>query len=347
MPPEYEHGNVNELRQDLVTGRWVIISTSRGKRPQEFRINEKIPPTPIADCPFEDPEGNGINGSAFRAYSKNGERTEKPDRSWVVQVIPNKFPILEDHDGICAEKITHGEYTSMPAIGRHEVIITRDHESDIADLPVEIDAILVRAWRDRMRDIAEDKCIAYILVFQNHGKEAGASVQHPHSQLIALPVVPPSVERSLAGSLEYQQTHNTCVHCAIIANEQKEGLRVIAETTGFIVLTPYAPHAPFEVRIFPKHHVHDFRTLTTMDIEELADVLKRALQMITVAIGHFSYNLFIHTSPVSAGDHSHYHWHVEILPKSSTHAGVEFGTGVLVLSVAPEDAAAHFKSKWR
>ena len=340
--PKHE---VTELRQDPVTKRWVLISTRRGKRPQEFRVKEKIPVTPISVCPFESAKAGG-NAPAILVRDPKGKAIRE-DGNWAVRVIPNKFPILESHDGTCAKATTRGGNVVMPAIGKHEVIITRDHVRDIADLPVGVGTLVVRAWRDRMRDIAEDPCIAYVLVFQNHGKDAGASVQHPHSQLIALPVVPPDVARSLEGSRAYEHAHHACVHCAMLVAEKKDRVRVIAETKDFLVLTPYAPHAPFEVRIFPKLHSPDFRTLTDGQTIVFADVLKRTLQMITKSLGHFSYNLFVHTSPVSNEDHAHYHWHVEILPKSSTHAGVEFGTGILVLSVAPEDAAAHFRSKWK
>jgi len=340
--PKHE---VTELRQDAVTGRWVLISTRRGKRPQEFKIKIKPPVTPISECPFEDREAGG-NAPAVLVLNRKGEHISETG-AWRVRVIPNKYPVLEDHDGICAEVDARGLEVSIAGIGKHEVIITRDHKRDLERMPQREVELSVRAWRDRMRSISEDKCIQYVLVLQNHGKDAGASVQHPHSQLIALPIVPPDVARSLDGSAAYFDAHHTCVHCDILAHERKAKVRIVGETKEYIVLTPYAPHAPFEIRIFPKQHESDFRTLSDKGIATFAEVLQKSLRTIERSLGSFSYNMFVHTAPVNRGGYEHYHWHIEILPKSSTHAGVEFGTGILVLSVAPESAAEHFRKHWK
>lgn len=337
---------VTELRQDAVTKRWVLISTRRGKRPQEYRVKEKPPVTPIAECPFETPKAGG-NAPAVLVFDAKGNNTSEEGSKWRVRVIPNKYPVLIDHDGVCAEEVTKGLEVSLAGIGKHEVIITKDHRKDLGDLPVRDVALVVRAWRDRMRDIARDACIQYVLVFQNHGKDAGASVQHPHSQLIALPIVPPDVARSLEGSLAYFDSNKCCVHCDILSSERKARVRVVGETKDFIVLTPYAPHAPFELRIFPKKHQSDFRLLDERGVTAFAEILKQALHGISHTLGEYSYNMFVHTAPVGKGDHSHYHWHVEVLPKSSTHAGLEFGTGILALSITPESAAEMFRKKWK
>jgi len=337
---------ITELRQDVVTGRWVLISTRRGKRPQEYRVKERPPITPISECPFESPKAGG-NAPAVLVFDAKGRPTHEEGNKWRVRVIPNKFPVLEDHDGVCAEKVVRGLESTIPGIGKHEVIITKDHKRDIGDLPTSEVSLVARAWRDRMREIAKDECIQYVLVFQNHGKDAGASVQHPHSQLIALPIVPPDVARSLEGSKLYYARAKSCVHCDIVAHERKTKTRIVGETNEYVVLTPYAPHAPFEIRIIPKEHKSDFRLLDDAGLDAFADVLKKSIRVIGQSLGAFSYNLFIHTAPVGKGNHEHYHWHVEILPKSSTHAGVEFGTGILVLSVDPETVAAHFRAKWK
>ncbi|MCR4323068.1 MAG: DUF4921 family protein [Candidatus Azambacteria bacterium] len=328
---------ISELRQDLVSGDWVVIALARGKRPHAFATSTKTKNVarPLSQCPFETLSEKKEKPLVRYDYRQGGHMT-----GWSVVAVPNKFPAFSK--GICRSFSKEGPYTMAEGVGSHEVFILRDHKRYIPDLDAEEMINLVRAYRERYQSLAHEKCIAYVLVFHNHGREAGASLPHPHSQLIAMPVIPPDVSRSLRGSERFFHEHGTCVHCEMIQYELRVKKRIIDENERFVAFTPFASKMAFEIRIFPKIHQPNFGMLEDNDLALVAKMLQKQLTRLRKGLNDPAYNFFIHTSP-EGEKHAHYHWHIEILPKTSIWAGFEMGTGIEISAIAPEDAAAFLR----
>lgn len=323
--------NVQELRQDVVTGDWTILAAGRSKRPDQFYRKEKRKKAPKKGCPFEHP-----HEEAFMVYPSGASI-----KNWKLQVIPNKYPILRDHDSLCSEIFSYGPYRYASAIGHHEVVITRDHHKNYPRLSPADALLVLKSFQQRYRVTAQDKCIAYFFALHNWGPSAGASVYHPHYQIIALPVVPPNVYRSLHGSKKYYEKHHICVHCEMIAWEVAHNDRVVFENDEAIAFTPYASRFPFELRVFPKMHFPYFEDTPESVLKGVASILRKTLAALEKYVGDPDYNFYIHTSPIrEKGSHAHYHWHIEILSQLTKIASLEIGTGIEVNVVHPGEAAA-------
>jgi UDPglucose--hexose-1-phosphate uridylyltransferase len=327
----YNKKGVSELRQDLVSGDWVVIATGRAKRPHEFlKRRHKSFVQPKLRCPFEH-----ILKDALLIFSK--DKNHSVD-DWFLQVVPNKYPAFGK--GICAIFYKNGPYQWTEGVGFHEVVITRDHERSLALMSDKEAELVLRAYQDRYMVMKDDDCVKYISIFHNHGQGAGATISHPHSQIIAIPVIPPDVDRSLKGSAKYFHNHKACVHCVMLKYEQRDKRRIIYENEGFIVLAPFASKTAFEMRIFPRRHFSHFESTPPKSILLLSNALRVTLAKLYNGLRNPDYNFFIHTAPASAGkEYDHYHWHLEILPKTSIWAGFEIGTGIEISSIAPESAA--------
>ena len=247
-----------ELRKDPIVGRWVIISTDRAKRPTDFaRDAVKIKG---GFCPFC--YGNEAKTPpeilAYRP-SSNGNTPQKDSPGWTVRVVPNKFPALGIEGNL--NKQAEGMFDKMNGIGAHEVVIeTPDHNATLASLSSKKIEDVLWAFRDRILDLKKDRRFKYILLFKNHGEAAGASLEHSHSQLIALPIVPIYVVEELQGAKQYYIYKERCVFCDAIRQEMDNGTRVVAENEDFLTLAPYAPRFPFETWILPKPTSRPSRT---------------------------------------------------------------------------------------
>lgn len=313
----------SELRQDLVSGDWIIIAPKRMERHKRMRI-----------CPFCHLEET--------KQEKPVLEYKRSDGSWSLIVIPNKFPALSAYEKL--EKRGNGPFSVMNAAGFHEVIITRDHDRHIPDLTVEETAEIIDAYQDRYLDLMNKKHINYISIFHNFGKEAGASLEHPHSQLMALSVVDPDIHRSLRGSRDYYEKNRRCVHCLMIEWEMEQKTRIIAENDDFVMFVPFVSRVPSEIRIFPKDHKAYFERITEKEKFNLAEILKEGLLRLDLVLGNKNaYNFFIHTAPCDGISYGHYHWHIEILPKISIQAGFEKGAQMEIIPIAPEDAAKQLR----
>ena len=315
----------------MVSGDWVVIATGRAKRPQEF-LKKREPPfqQPKHTCPFE-----RRSSDAMLLYCLDSAR--KKD-NWWIQVIPNKFPAFGK--GICSVFNHSGPYEWTEGVGFHEVVVTRDHERPLARMNDQEAELIIRAYQDRYRAIKDDPCVEYVVIFHNQGRLAGASVVHPHSQIIAIPVIPPDVARSLKGSARYFEEHGTCVHCVIMEYELKEKARIVYENERFVALAPYASKTAFEMRIFPKTHSAHFEEITDDDRMLFANCLRISLAKLSKGLKDPDFNFFLHTAPTGdSHQFNHYHWHVEILPKTAIWAGFEIGTGIEISTITPEKAA--------
>jgi UDPglucose--hexose-1-phosphate uridylyltransferase len=323
-----------ELRKDPVTGRWVIISTERRKRPHDFKLDMPIP-TGQRFCPFC-PGQEDKTPPEVLSYRHNGGPPNTP--GWEVRVVPNKFPALQVEGGL--DRQGEGLFDRMNGIGAHEVIIeTSEHGQTLATLPgVAVEKVLW-AFRDRVADLKQDRRFRYILIFKNHGAAAGASLEHSHSQLIALPIVPRQVREEVDGAKQHYSFKERCVFCDIIRQEIAASVRLIAENGDFVALAPYAPRFPFETWILPRRHQAHFEDAPRHEFETLARLIKGVLQRMNRTLVNPPYNLIVHSSPFSEQTGEFYHWHVEIMPKLTKVAGFEWGSGFYINPTSPEEAA--------
>lgn len=327
-----------ELRKDPVTGRWVIIASDRAMRPNDF-IREQVTIKGGHFCPFC-PGNEQKTPPEILAYRPKGGGRNEP--GWSLRVIPNKFPALRVEGDL--NRQGDGIYDHMNGVGAHEVLIeTPDHNVSLAQLPEKNVEDIFWAFRDRILDLRKDRRLIYILAFKNYGEAAGASLEHSHSQLIALPVVPKRVREELAGSKTYFDFKERCIFCDIVRQDVEDGKRVILETEHFVAISPYAPRFPFETWIIPKHHESHFENIESASIQNLGWVLRAAIRKIDKVLEHPAYNLMIHSSPIQEGPLAHYHWHIEIIPKLTKVAGFEWGTGFYINPTPPETAAKYLR----
>jgi len=322
-----------ELRKDPITGRWVIISTDRARRPSDF-VRQPVPPPVARVCPFC--YGNEQKTPPeVLAFRPGGGANQS---GWSVRVVPNKFPAL----GIEGELNRQGEgmFDKMDGIGAHEVIVeSPDHMVTMAEMTNRQIEEVLWAFRDRINDLKRDQRFRYLLLFKNHGEAAGASLEHSHSQLIALPVIPKQVKEELDGAKLYFDFKERCVYCDMIRQETVSAVRLVAETDRLVVLEPWAPRFPFETWILPKRHESHFEAADNATLQNLAGVLRTTLRKLDKALERPPYNFIIHSAPVQETHQAHYHWHVEIIPKLTKVAGFEWGTGIYINPTPPEESA--------
>jgi UDPglucose--hexose-1-phosphate uridylyltransferase len=320
----------SQLRQDLVSGDWIVIAPKRAKKPEHLVKKQKRIKAPKKNCPFENPQKSG-HAKPILIYEKEGD--------WLVQVVPNKYPAFI-HQKTCASFFKKGPYSVIGGIGHHDLLITRDHDKNFPHLSKDLANLVFQTFRDRYLMLFNDPCLAYISIFHNWGPKAGASVYHPHYQMIAIPVIPPDVGHSLKGSFNYFHQHHQCVHCKMIEWEKKDKKRIVYENQGAIVFTPFVSREPFELRIFPKKHLPYFENTLDEDFEWVVDALQKSLLKIEKKLKDPDYNFFIHTAPIKDKEkYENYHWHIEIQPKISISAGFELGTGIEITVVDPDEAA--------
>lgn len=322
-----------ELRKDPVTGRWVIISTRRRKRPNDFRI-ERSAVVSGAYCPFC-PGREDLTPPEILAYRQNGSGANTP--GWDLRVVPNKFPALQVEGSLDREG--EGMFDRMNGIGAHEVVIEHpDHAKTLATMTDgEIERVLW-AFRERIQDLKRDRRFRYILIFKNHGAPAGASLEHSHSQLIALPIVPDFVREELDGARQHYSAKERCVFCDVLRQEIAAERRVIQEDADIIALSPYAPRFPFETWLLPRRHGARFEDAPRAEYEGLARMLRSILARMNRTLEHPSYNLLIHSAPFTEEVGDYYHWHLELMPKLTRTAGFEWGTGFYINPTSPEEA---------
>lgn len=326
----------SELRQDLVSLDWIAIATGRAKRPHAFATQEKFVHDDIATCPFDNLEKSG-NEKPTLVYGKS-------KKDWSLLALPNKFPAFTDGHASCPVAIPVGPHSVMDGVGFHEIFVLRNHYTQLAQLPITRVQELLHAYRERYLALQNAGCVNFISIFHNHGRQAGASLTHPHSQLIALPIIPPDVRRSLDGSERYYLGEKKCVHCVMLEYEQNIKERIVFENSCAIVLAPYASHAAFELRVFPKSHQPHFEKMSAKEERCAAEALKIALAKISKGLGDPPYNYFLHTAPTKSHQHDHYHWHIEIVPKTQVWAGFEIATGIEISTISPESAAAFLRN---
>ena len=334
-----------ELRKDPMIGRWVIIASERSRRPTDY----VSPPVEVIE-PSKNPfaEGNEhLTPTEIFAFRNPHSKPNSP--GWHVRVVPNKFPALRIEGDLGKEG--QGIYDKMNGIGAHEVIIeTPDPALQLEQQPLEGIARVVETYKIRMTDLLRDTRLRYTLIFKNFGKQAGASIGHPHSQLISTPVTPKRVKEKLEGAMQYFGYKDRSLFEDILRQELREGSRLVYENAGFVSFCPFASRFPFEVMILPRRQSAYFYEIQPDEILQLADVLKVTLQKLARALNQPQYNYIIHTGPVRYPHQGYwttidqdYRWHIEILPRLTLIAGFEVGSGFYINPTSPEDAAKYLR----
>jgi UDPglucose--hexose-1-phosphate uridylyltransferase len=334
---------MSELRQDIATKRWVIVSKERAKRPHQFLKQAVIQEEPDHrdDCPFC--EGNETLTPPEVYAFRDGSEPNRP--GWKVRVVPNKFAALSP---AAKWEVKHPEiFTTINGYGSHEVIIeTPQHNQTLATLPQEQVELVLQAVLQRMRTLAQDNRIAFVQVFRNHGAAAGTSLVHPHSQLIATPIVPTNVREEIEEARRFYDDRVTCVYCYMLAKEMESSERIVVSTEHYVVLAPFASRFPFELMILPRQHSASFvMEAQGEDIALLADVLRRTLLLLYRAANNPDYNAVLHTAPLRDSCMDYYHWHIEVVPRLTTPAGFELGSGIYITTAIPEETASYLREQ--
>lgn len=337
---------MSELRWDPLKLHWVIIATERGRRPRDFQSEPQE--KEVTNCPFCYGNEDKTPPEIF-AIRPTGPANSP---GWKVRVIPNKYPVLRVEGDVKSRG--YGVYDVMSGIGAHEVIIeTPRHDQGLADLtPAEITDVL-KAYRARYLDLRRDLRLRYMVLFKNHGVRAGATLAHSHSQLIAVPLMPPVAATELKICRDFFESKERCIFCDLIAFELETGSRIVREFPNFVTMTPYASCFPFELRLYPKRHSHDFALMDDGQLGELAVAMKDMLQRLKTVLKDPPYNFILHTAPPRqprlgkpeywGSIEYDYHWHMELVPRLTQIAGFEWGTGFYINPTSPEDAAAFLR----
>lgn len=329
------------LRRDPITGRWVITGrVDKNWTPEELKKYLEKHEKTGKNCPFC-PGNEKMTPPEVMAERPQGGHPDTP--GWTVRVVPNKYPALKIEGDL--DKRGIGLYDMSNGVGAHEVIIeTPDHFLEFADMPVEQIQKVISAYKARCIDLKNDPRFKYLLIFKNYGRVAGASLEHPHSQLIALPIVPKRVKEELKGAHRYFDYRDRCVFCDMIQQELYDRIRIVADNASFIAVTPFVSRFPFEIWILPYNHSSDFSEIEVSEITDLAQILKECLYRLKVSLDDPPYNFIIHSAPVGNSDSEYYHWHLEIMPKTIKVAGFEWGSGFYINPTPPELATQYLRA---
>ncbi len=336
-----------QLRKDPIVDRWVIIATERGRRPSDFAHD----PVRVDDrsCPFCPGNEHMTPDEVFAVRDGDGA-------PWSVRVVPNKFPALEIEGGLDREGV--GMFDQMNGVGAHEVVIeSPDHQAELCEMPAEQIVKVLTTFQHRVEDLRGDPRFRHTVIFRNYGSVAGASLSHPHSQLIALPIMPQLVRAKLQAAREHYAHKERCIFCDLIKQELDFGDRLVAATDYFVTVSPFASRFPFELAVYPRRHCHDIVLATEEETWALAHTLIDILGRMKSTLDNPAYNMIIQTSPSirprpGRPDYwgtieMDYHWHIEIFPRLTKMAGFEWGTGFYINPVAPEEATQHLRNSRR
>jgi UDPglucose--hexose-1-phosphate uridylyltransferase len=323
---------MSEFRRDPVIGRWVIIDPAKNF---DKLVSAESYPKDSSNCPFC-PGNERLTRGAILSYFDAGSK------NWSLRVIPNNKPVLKIEASL--KRRADGMYDKMDGVGAHEIIIeTPDHYSKISDTQPPYYENLFKAVSERMKDLRNDSRIEYVLSFKNYGIAANAVFEHPYTQLIALPTIPSRVREEIEGGKKYFAYKERCVFCDIAANETAYEERLVCENDSFVAFCPYASRYPFEVWTLPKNHSSDFDSISPKDLSSYSQIISAVYKKLNKALDGGAFSALIHTGPLKEKNLAYYHWHVEIIPKLMKTSGFEWGTGLYVNPVFPEEAAKYLR----
>src|SRR5260370_10865223 len=326
-----------ELRQDQFTKEWVIIATERAKRPEELvnKLERKVLPhysPPCACCPGKEklapPAVLEIPGA---------------DGHWQARVVPNKFAALA-RDGWPTWKIERAHRT-INGVGMHDVIVEiPDHAATTALLTTAQVNTILDVYQRRFVEVSSDERVVHVTIFKNHGLGAGASLEHPHSQMIATPVISHQVRNRLYEALRHYDEYGECTFCNVIEQESRDEVRVVMASEHFLAIEPFASATPFTTHLYPRRHMASFGDINEAEKKDLANVLRTGLAKRYVGLSDPDYNYTIRTAPAESAGVKYYHWYLNILPRLTKVAGFELGSGMFINTVLPEAAAEFLRN---
>ena len=337
----------NELRKDYLLNRWVVIATERSRRPTDF-ARQKTKSEQNSICPLC--VGNEhMTPPAIMLYLKQNEEVKidqdhngTRSRNWLVRVIPNLYPAFTAPKDPADQAHIMRDGSFGFAFGHHEVLIeSPNHDEDPADAELFQLTLLINAYIDRLRELSAKPYVKYVSIFRNYGKEAGASLSHAHSQMIATPIVPRIPAEEMAASKKFYDQYKKCVFCDIIEKETKSP-RLVFENAHFVVFAPYASVHPLEFWVLPKKHAFTMLDLSKAEIETFAETLKTSLKALKTLVNDPPYNYSFHLS-INCDAEKYYHWHLEVCPRLSIWAGFEKNTGMYINTVKPETSAEELR----
>ena len=329
----------SELRFDVASKDWVVIATGRAKKPDSFKSEEGMERTPEEECPFCD-----IKSQEPATLILKGDEEVGLDDEWGVVSFPNKYPAFIP-SGPAKQETEGGLYTRMGAVGYHEVIVTKDHDKPFGLFNQEEAESLVEAYHSRYLSLMKEDFVNYISIFQNHGPKSGASLYHPHSQLITTPLIDTDLRTALKNSGEYGGEKGECIYCKMMEHEMEVGDRVVFQNDHFLVICPFASKVAFEMIITPKKHASDFSTISQEEKQALGGAFREALGRLHRGLNNPSYNFYLHSAPCDGNEYPFYHWHWTILPKTNVPAGFEMGTEMEISVIEPEKAAEYLRKQ--
>ena len=326
-----------EIRQNIISREWVIIATERAKRPEDFakpNVRRPAPLPPRVDsCPFCPGNEHLTPPEVLRLGN---------EKAWQVRVVPNKFSALDAK----AELIRRndGIKRTISGAGLHEVIVeTPDHSKTLALLSEADFERVIHAYRQRYDAVTSDLRVAHATLFRNHGERAGTSLEHPHSQIVGTPLIPPQVRDRMENALRFFDESGDCIYCSVIADELFDQSRVVAQSDDFVAVIPFAALTPFHMWIFPLRHTASFGEATDADLTGLSRILRRVLRKIYYGLDNPDYNLSVRTPPREANGMRYYHWYVSVIPRVTRVAGFEIGSGMFINVALPEASAEYLR----
>ena len=326
-----------EIRQDVTTREWVIIASERAKRPDDFKksFDRTEQKSLVTHCPF----CPGNEGLTPKELHRQSVAVRVNGADWGLRVVPNLFAALIPEGSL--SRIVEGSlFHRLDGVGQHEVVIeTPFHNRFLFDMEDAEVYSIIDAYRHRFAQLKADGRFKLILIFKNHGKTAGTSLEHPHSQIIATPVVPAYIRNKYEIATAYFDDTERCVYCDVVHEEMKLETRLILRTDFFVAFHPFASRSPFETWIAPLKHRSSFGRITDEEAADFAHVLRIVLKKLYVGLGNPDFNYVIHTAPLTDEDKHYYLWHMQILPKLTTPAGFELGSGMSINIALPEETA--------
>ena len=326
-----------ELRQNPITKQWVIIATERARRPHEF-VQKKTdaPPVPsyVEKCPFCPGNEHLAPPESFRIGQ---------DGKWQVRVIPNKFAALSSEGEV--SRATQGLKRTVSGVGAHEVVIeTPDHAATTALLGEEDVAQILQTYKERYFTHTNDSRIQNVTIFKNHGSAAGTSLEHPHSQIIATPIIPPDIRNRMEAALRFYDDCGECLFCKVMIEELAEGERIVHETEHFVSFIPFASLTPFSMWIYPRRHMASYGEIHPEEMRDLARMLRVVLAKVYHGLGNPDFNYVIRTAPSENRYCRYYHWYMSLIPRLTKTAGFELGSGMYINTTLPEANAEFLRN---
>lgn len=324
-----------QLRQNIITGEWVVMAPERAKRPNDYVTADTVRHQSKTDCAF-----CMEKDSVYRENIKKYETDH-------IYVVPNKYPafVEENSEEVRSYKVEDGFFRGRPSTGGHDVIVIKDHDTDLPNFTKQIWVELLETFKARYQYFDKEKNVAYTMPIYNHGREAGASIEHPHAQIFASNIIPNEIAKELHHTEKYFEQNGICAFCDLIKHEKEFKIRVLHENKDFIAFTFYAARFPFEVWVLPKVHQSRFEDEPNVTFSHLADCLIDIFDKLKKTLNDPPVNFFIHNLPNTITQSDHYHWHLEIAPRITGYGGFEMGSGTIIDVFSPEIAAKFLKGE--